>query len=69
MRRATVAAYLDLTPTEMEREVAAGNLPSPIRIGNADHWSKDTIDATISRMTGSGVDDWRQAQPLYSRQG
>jgi len=65
MKRATVAAYLDITPTELEREIAAGRLPMPVKVGNTDHWSRAAIDASVESLAGESVDDWRKGQPLY----
>jgi hypothetical protein len=67
MKKATLARYLDMTPTEVEKEVSAGRLPMPIRMGSSDHWSRISVDSMIERMAGESLDDWRSAQPLYAR--
>ena len=69
MRRATAAAYCDMTPAEFEREVAKGRLPSPAIFGNAERWSRNQIDEALERVTGDGVPDWRAQQPLYGSGG
>ena len=65
MRRATAAAYLDLSTAEFEREIAAGRLPLPFRLGNAEHWSAAAIDAAIDRLAGERVTGWREKAKLY----
>lgn len=66
MKRATLARYLDMTGTDIEREIAAGHLPHPVSIGGAPHWSRAEVDASIERLTGESPDhDWRKGQPLY----
>ena len=66
MRKATLAHYLDITPSEVEKEVIAGTLPLPVKIGSADHWSRAAVDSMIERLTGEALDDWRGKQPLYA---
>lgn len=64
MRRATAAAYCDMPSAEFEREIAAGRLPEPIKLGSQQHWARDQLDAALDRMLGIGVgDDWRKYQP------
>lgn len=67
MRKTTLARYLDMSASDVEREVAAGRLPMPIRIGRADHWSRNAVDSMVERITGEGLDDWRASQPLYAQ--
>lgn len=66
MRRDYAAAYCDMPGAEFDREVAAGILPAPIRLGSKEHWSRAALDAALDRLTGDGVPDWRKSQPLYS---
>lgn len=66
MRRVTAAQYLDLSAAELEREVNAGRLPMPVKLGNTDHWSRTQLDEHLRRITGDGADDWRKASPLYN---
>lgn len=59
------AHYCDLSPTEFEREVAAGRLPVPVKLGKADHWSRATLDEYLARIAGESSDDWRKDSNLY----
>lgn len=52
MKRKTVAEYLDMSEESVVKEVSAGRLPAPFRIGGTDHWRKDAIDAAINHLTG-----------------
>lgn len=65
MSKATLARYLDITPTELEREVMQGRLPMPVKVGSRDHWSRSAVDASVEALTGERLDDWRKDQPLY----
>jgi predicted DNA-binding transcriptional regulator AlpA len=67
MKRATVCAYLDLSPAELEREIIAGRLPAPVTFGNLPHWSQAEIDAYLERLTGEAeaTSDWRKKVKLY----
>lgn len=67
MRKVTLARYLDITPSEVEKEVVAGRLPMPVKMGSADHWSRAAVDSMIERIAGESLDDWRKDQPLYAR--
>lgn len=66
LRRASAAAYLDLSPAEFEREVAAGRLPQPVKLGNSEHWSAAAIDAAVACLTGEHVPSWRDKAGLYA---
>lgn len=65
MTRARAAHYCDLSEREFEREVFAGRLPPPVKLGSRDHWSRVALDESLSRLAGEGVSDWRKEQPLY----
>ena len=67
MRRATAAAYCDLTAADFEREVAAGRLPLPIHFGGQDHWSRVAIDEALERLAGDRLPDWREGSRLYGK--
>ena len=56
MRRTKAALYCDLSESEFEREVAAGNLPAPFNIGRREHWSKAQLDKALLIMAGEVVD-------------
>jgi len=52
MRRKTVAEYLDMSEDSVVKEMSAGRLPMPFKIGGRDHWRKDAIDAAVVHLTG-----------------
>lgn len=54
MKRATAAAYLDLSEPSFLKEVYAGRMPTSFMLGGRDHWRKDAIDACLERITGGG---------------
>lgn len=62
MRRSTAAKYCDLTSAELEREVAAGRLPMPVKLGNSEHWDIAELDEALSQISGR-TKDWRSDQP------
>lgn len=66
MKRATAAAYLDMSVASFEREVMDGRLPAPVVLGGLSHWSRREIDAHIERLAGEAAPDWRQGSPLYA---
>lgn len=68
LKRATACAYLDLSAAELEREIAAGRLPHPVMLGNAEHWSRTQLDEHLERLTGEHQQDWRRNSPLYNGQ-
>lgn len=55
MRRKTAAAYLDMSEDSFIKEVSAGRLPMPFKIGGTDHWRRDAIDAAIAHLTGGDI--------------
>ena len=65
MLRKTAAAYVELSEAAFEREIIAGNLPGPVKLGNRDHWHRKELDAYLDRLTGNGG-DWRNQGPLYN---
>ena len=66
MTRGRAAHYCDLSAAEFEREVAAGRLPLPVKLGKQDHWSRAALDEYLARIAGEAGDDWRKGQPLYA---
>lgn len=62
MKRATAAAYCDMSAAEFEREVACGRLPPPFKLGNSEHWDRAAIDEDLNRIAGRSA-DWRKDQP------
>lgn len=67
MRRATAAAFCDLSQAEFEREVAAGRLPMPVKLGNADHWSQQHLNDAIAQIEGAVANDWRAGSRHYGQ--
>lgn len=69
MKRATAAAYLDLSERAFEREVATGRLPIPVKLGNREHWNRLAIDEAIAHLNGpADAPDWRQrARQRYGK--
>lgn len=65
MTRARAAHYCDLTEREFEREVAAGRLPMPIKLGSKEHWSRIAMDEALERLSGDGAADWMADQPFF----
>lgn len=64
MRKATAAAYCDLSVVAFEREVATGRLPMPIELAGQDRWSLAALDAALNQIESGG--DWRASSPLYA---
>lgn len=67
MTRGRAAHYCDLSEAMFEKEVAAGKLPVPVKLGGKDHWSRVALDECLARIAGEAAGDWRKDQPLYSK--
>lgn len=65
MKRATAAAYCDLSEPSFEREVTAGRLPGGVVFGGKLHWNRTAIDAALDRLSGEALPDWRSKSGLY----
>ena len=52
MKRATAAAYCDLSVASFEREIAAGRLPPPTTLGGREHWCRAALDKALDIITG-----------------
>jgi predicted DNA-binding transcriptional regulator AlpA len=65
MKRATAAAYCDLSLAEFEREVTAERLPLPVNMGREGRWSRAALDEAIERIAGERRADWRAGSRLY----
>lgn len=63
MKRATAAAYLDMSEGAFLREVRAGRMSGSFVLGGRDHWRKDSIDACIDRITGGA-----ELVPVYIKE-
>lgn len=64
MRRPLAARYCDLSVAEFEREIAAGRLPMPVKLGNHEHWNKRQLDEWLERLATGGV-EWFKGSPLF----
>jgi len=66
MKRATAAAYCDLSPAEFDKAVASGTLPLGFGLGRSLHWSQVELDEHLDRLTGDAIPHWRELSPLYN---
>lgn len=57
MRKATAAAYLDISEVSFVKEISAGRMPSGVILGGREHWRKDAIDAAINNLNAQQVPD------------
>lgn len=67
MKRATAAAYCDLTESAFNGEVASGRLPGSVNLGGREHWFRPALDKALARIAGEAVDDaerefWERGQ-------
>ena len=65
MKRASAAAYCDMSIASFDREVAMGRLPSPILLGGLDHWTRTSIDQQLEVLENESL-DWRKEVPMYA---
>lgn len=56
MKRATAAAYCDISIASFEREIVAGRLPSGVIFGGREHWHKDALDIALAAIAGADTD-------------
>jgi hypothetical protein len=56
LTRAKASAYCDLSVAEFEREVAAGRLPAPFKVGRKDHRSRAQLDKALLVLAGEVID-------------
>lgn len=61
MKRATAAAYLDMSPASFENEILLGRIPHGVMFGGREHWRKDALDKALDQLTGE------PAEPDYRR--
>ena len=66
MKRATAAAYCDLSPAEFDTAVASAKLPLGFALGRSLHWSQVALDEHLDRLSGDAVPHWRELSPLYN---
>ena len=64
MKRATAAAYCDMSESAFEREVLSGRFPAPFTVGGRDHWCRNALDRALDLITG-GIQD---GEPDYVRE-
>lgn len=69
MKRATAAAYLDMSEASFMREVGNNRLPRPILLGGRDHWRKDALDTAIAKLDGAHDDEPQALKDLRKRYG
>jgi len=60
MRRKTLAEYCDISEAEVERRVAAGELPQPISFGGKDRWYRQAVSDRLAELSGEGDAEWRR---------
>lgn len=67
MKRATAAAFCDLSESAFLREVNDGRLPHPVTLGGSPHWSITQLERSLASLSGeiTSDDDWRKGSPLY----
>ena len=54
MKRATAAAYCDVSEGAFVREVLAGRVPGPINFGGREHWHKEALDGALNYLVSGG---------------
>lgn len=59
MKRATAAAYCDMSIPSFEKEIAVGRVPPGVMFGGTLHWHKGALDKALARLVGEddGEDD------------
>lgn len=67
MKRATAAAYCDMSAASFDKEVALGRLPNPIMLGGHHHWSRKALDDAIEQLAGEKAGHWRDKVPMYAQ--
>lgn len=65
MRKATAAAYCDLSVGTFEHEIVNGKLPSSFMLGGREHWDRRALDTAIDRLSGAAEEpeylrEWRE---------
>ncbi len=67
MRRKTAAAYCDLSIHSFDKEVAAGRLPMPVKLGGMDHWHRQALDGALRYVFGDRNPNDTDIEPDYMR--
>lgn len=60
MKRATAAAYCDLSDAAFIGEVAAGRLPQGCHLGGREHWFRPALDKALASIAGEMVADYEE---------
>jgi hypothetical protein len=60
MKRATAAAYCDLSESAFIGEVAAGRLPTGVNLGGRDHWFRPALDKALAQIAGDDSPEYEQ---------
>ena len=66
MKRATAAAYCDMSVASFDKEVTMGRMPSPILLGGLHHWTRNAIDQQLEQLENESL-DWRKKVPMYAQ--
>ena len=64
MKRATAAAYCDMSESAFEKEVLMGRFPASVKIGGREHWCRKALDKALDHITGAEQDN----EPDYRRE-
>lgn len=67
MKRATAAAYCDMSIPSFEREILADRLPAGVVFGGSVHWSQPALDKALDIISGEAAADWRAKSGLYGK--
>lgn len=57
LSKRTALAYLDLSETAFEKEIAAGRLPDGVMFGGKPHWYKAALDKALAVIAGESHTD------------
>ena len=57
LTKRTAMAYLDLSDTAFEREIAAGRLPPGVLFGGRPHWYRAALDNALAVIAGGDRQD------------
>lgn len=66
MTRQFAADYCCLSIAQFEREIIAGRLPIPMKLGGRESWHRKTIDEYLERLVKGDAYDWRRDSPIYA---
>jgi predicted DNA-binding transcriptional regulator AlpA len=66
LTRQALANYLSRSTASVDRDAAAGRLPSPIWLGGAKRWLKSEIDAWLAAGAPQR-DQWERMQKAKAR--